>query len=95
MVSDAFDHLELRREPLGGSYWLNGVLLSNGDPLEVYTNVGWVRGVFFWQGGSYLPCVASGAQRESEVFVILSSSVCRRPQVEVGSADVISTNRHG
>jgi hypothetical protein len=78
MSVDASDHLEFRREPLGGSYWLNGVLLSNGDPLEVYTTLGWVRGVFFWQGGSYLPCVEPSNKHQGEVSVILSSSVCRR-----------------
>jgi hypothetical protein len=84
MAVDASAHLEFRREPLGGSYWLHGQVLSNGDPLEVFTTLGWVRGVFSWQGESYLPCVEPHGKQPFEATVILSSSICRRPHVGAG-----------
>lgn len=40
--------------------------------------------MFFQQEGSYRPCVEPSGQHNAEVFMILSSSVCRRPQVDMG-----------
>jgi hypothetical protein len=84
MAADTSGQLELRRGPHVGSYWLHGQLLCTGDPLEVLTTLGWMRGVFSWQGESYLPCVEPHGKHKAEVFVILSSSICRRPQVDLG-----------
>jgi hypothetical protein len=73
--------LELHREPLVSTYRLNGLLLCNGDPLEIWTTLGWVRGMFSWQGDPYFPCIGFAGSRKP--LVIVSSSRCRRPQVEV------------
>jgi hypothetical protein len=71
--------LELHREPLVSTYRLNGLSLCNGDPLEVLTTLGWVRGVFSWQGDPYFPCIEFAGSREP--LVIVSSGLCRRPRV--------------
>jgi hypothetical protein len=62
------------------AYRLDGQDLKVGDPLEVWTTLGWVLGVFAWDGEPHLPCVSilkdSGGP---DPFVILTSSLCRRP----------------
>ena len=71
--------LELHRDAHRITYRLDGCDLNNGDPLEIWTTLGWVRGVFTWEGESHLPYVS--LQNESgmlEPFVILASSLCRR-----------------
>jgi hypothetical protein len=81
MPNGEVSSLELHRELLVSIYRLNGLLLCNGDPLEVSTTLGWVRGAFSWQGDPYLPCIGFAGSREP--LVIVSSSQCRRPQVGV------------
>jgi hypothetical protein len=74
------NQLVLHRETHRVVYRLNGHDLNVGDPLEVWTTLGWVLGVFTWDGEPHLPYVSilkdSGAP---DPFVILTSSLCRRP----------------
>jgi hypothetical protein len=80
MPSRTARQLVLHRETHCVAYRLDGVDLKVGDSLEVWTTLGWVLGVFTWDGEPHLPYVSilkdSGAL---EPFVILSSSLCRRP----------------
>jgi hypothetical protein len=75
------NRIELFREAGGVSYRLDGESLRNGDPLEVWTTLGWVRGVFAWEGEPYLPYVnVQTADRKLEPHVIVTGSLCHRPQ---------------
>jgi hypothetical protein len=80
MPSRSANQLVLHRETHRVVYRLDGHDLNVGDSLEVWTTLGWVLGVFTWDGEPHLPYVSilkdSGAL---EPFVILTSSVCRRP----------------
>jgi hypothetical protein len=69
--------LELHREAHRITYRLDGYDLNNGDLLEIWTTLGWVRGVFTWEGESHLPYI-NLPDRERASFVILTSSLCRR-----------------
>jgi hypothetical protein len=80
MPSRSANQLVLNREAHRVSYRLDGVDLIVGDSLEVWTTLGWVLGVFTWDGEPHLPYVSilkdSGGL---DPFVILTSSLCRRP----------------
>jgi hypothetical protein len=80
MPSRSAKQLVLHRETHCVAYRLDGVDLIVGDPLEVWTTLGWVLGVFTWDGEPHFPYVSiindSGGL---EPFVILTSSLCRRP----------------
>jgi hypothetical protein len=81
MHSGLTSRIELCRVTHGIQYRLDGKDLHNGDPLEVWTTLGWVRGVFAWEGEPYLPYVnVASADHHLEPFVIVTSSLCRRPQ---------------
>jgi hypothetical protein len=62
------------------AYRLGGCALRLGDALEVWTTIGWVQGLFTWEGEPHFPYISlvkdSG---QLEPFVILTSSLCRRP----------------
>ncbi len=76
--------IELCRIPSGITYCLDGQPLTNGDSLEIWTTLGWVKGIFAWEGEPYLPYInATSSDKHLEPFVIVTSSVCRRPQVTV------------
>ena len=76
--------IEICRTPSGITYCLDGQPLTNGDTLEIWTTLGWVRGIFAWEGEPYLPYInATSSDKSLEPFVIVTSSVCRRPQVAV------------
>jgi hypothetical protein len=80
MPARSASKLELHREAHRLTYRLEDRELNVGDPLEVWTTLGWIRGMFTWEGESHLPYVSP--QNESgvlEPFVILNSSLCRRP----------------
>jgi hypothetical protein len=80
MPSRSAKRLVLHRETHRIVYRLDGQELNVGDPLEVWTTLGWVLGVFTWDGEPHLPYVS--LLKESgvlEPFVILTSSLCRRP----------------
>jgi hypothetical protein len=70
--------LELHREAHRITYRLDGYDLNNGDLLEIWTTLGWVRGVFTWEGESQLPYIKLRDQERLASFVILPSSRCRR-----------------
>lgn len=71
--------IERRRIPSGITYCLEGQPLTNGDSLEIWTTLGWVRGVFTWEGEPHLPFIGATLGEHLEPFVIVTSSVCRRP----------------
>ena len=72
--------LVLHRETHRIVYRLDGHDLKVGDSLEVWTTLGWVLGVFTWDGEPHLPYVSILKDSAAlEPFVILTSSVCRRP----------------
>jgi hypothetical protein len=74
--------IELCRTPSGITYCLDDEPLSNGDTLEIWTTLGWVKGIFVWEGEPYLPYInAISSDKHLEPFVIVASSVCRRPLV--------------
>ncbi len=76
--------IEICRIPDGTTYCLDGQPLTNGDSLEIWTTLGWVKGHFVWGGEPYLPYVnVTANDRHLEPFVIVASSLCRRPQVAV------------
>jgi hypothetical protein len=76
--------IELCRIPSGITYCLDGQPLSNGDALEIWTTLGWVKGIFAWEGEPYLPYInVTSSDKHLEPFVIVTSSVCRRPEVAV------------
>ena len=72
--------IELCRIPGGITYSLDGQPLTNGDTLEIWTTLGWVKGIFAWEGEPYLPYINATSSERLEPFVIVTSSVCRRPQ---------------
>jgi hypothetical protein len=74
------NHLVLQRDGLRVAYRLDGHDLKVGEPLEVWTTLGWVIGVFTWDGEPHLPYVSILKDAGGlEPFVILTSSLCRRP----------------
>jgi hypothetical protein len=76
--------IEICRIPSGITYCLDGEPLTNGDTLEIWTTLGWVKGIFAWEGEPYLPYInATSSEKSREPFVIVSSSVCRRPQITI------------
>jgi hypothetical protein len=86
MPSRTAKQLVLHRENHFIVYRLDGQDLKVGDPLEVWTTLGWVLGVFTWDGEPHWPYVSilkdSGGL---EPFVILTSSLCRRPATKSSS----------
>jgi hypothetical protein len=77
--SELTSRIELCRDANGVRYQLDGNNLRNGDPLEVWTTLGWIKGDFFWEGEPYLPYL-NFAEKSREPFVIVSYSLCRRPE---------------
>jgi hypothetical protein len=81
MPSRLTSKLELHREAQCVTYRFEGCDLNVGDPLEIWTTLGWVRGVFTWEGESHLPYVSPPTKSGVlEPFMIVNNSVCRRPQ---------------
>jgi hypothetical protein len=74
------NRIELYRTREGVWYQLDGQHVRNGDPLEVWTTLGWVKGTFAWEGEPYLPYVNVISQQQTEPFVIVTSSLCRWPE---------------
>jgi hypothetical protein len=70
--------LEFHRDAHRVTYRLEGRDLNNGDPLEIWTTLGWVQGIFTWEGESHLPYISLPNHGQGS-FVILTSSLCRRP----------------
>jgi hypothetical protein len=79
MRSNLTNRIELCRDTNGVRYQLDGNNLRNGDPLEVWTTLGWIKGDFCWDGEPYLPYLGF-AEKSREPFVIVSHSLCRRPE---------------
>ena len=78
MRSAMASRIELCRAPSG--YRLDDQPLTNGDSLEIWTTLGWVRGMFAWEGEPYLPYINATSGERLEPFVIVTGSVCRRPE---------------
>jgi hypothetical protein len=80
------ERLDEHLEPRGHWYELDARQVRDGDELEIYTPLGWMRGRFEWSRvASHLPRLVVPIEEEKDnllVIVLLPGSRCRWPNGE-------------